>query len=789
MAKETLTSKIFDNIAAGFADVQKDITKAKKAIEAAGVPSSGTTKNLSEEIAKIQTKVTDVIKSTGEIRGLNNGTLDMTGGFIFHNSYNYMKADNTEILSNKIDYVVPDNMMYQMTWPTNSAITNDRVLLMDLKNSSDPIVASIYGNLEKPLIKLHFSKNNTNRLGNTGFGQDITDFKTDVYRGSDFDLEVHLTDDRITTDTKVDQTTIDTFHLEKSGVTTDDNVIHFDISTSLPEENQLSVPKYDCKWYINNNLIGNSIAIADHFVAGHYGKLKAVICKSVQINGLYLVAGFAHSKREDGLEYDPASGGYQTVTYDHTKTDVYIDAETLVIDGYGPTNPTFTYPDPSEWLCLVRENIKDPLMNILVKKTDAMTDSIIVNIKKLAYLDIDVYTYDRSEIFDFNSMKWINSADLVDETRSWVNWLPVNNRAIDPPFVYVNALASMVQRLKNRFDITADGSDRVKLDITDWNNISFFEDIVNNAKADNANFYKLDGAYGIRKSTTIFFQNPNYTWKLNKRLEMCEQDFPKFFAAGFDINAAPEVDGKHTITLDLSVMPGPLYSSQEFPLSGLYVETGDTGRVDIVLSATDGSHLSNNDIDMLNANSEFRYLTVSKTPIEHVVIDRTSQNIEESNIVPIIYNRHIKDMELTNCRIGKCITQGSAMTILNITDNDLYFKTPAQPMVIKLHNCKFGDIIDGPYKDRTNENDRYTPDAYVTEYAKFINVLVEENDTIVNDQKFRFLRLPLYTMDKSKKYNYKKQVWEEIANVTPDEFDPKPIGAFSSEPGNGPVGG
>lgn len=29
----------------------------------------------------------------------------------------------------------------------------------------------------------------------------------------------------------------------------------------------------------------------------------------------------------------------------------------------------------------------------------------------------------------------------------------------------------------------------------------------------------------------------------------------------FDNIAAPEVDGKHTITLDLSVMPGPLYSS------------------------------------------------------------------------------------------------------------------------------------------------------------------------------------------------------------------------------------
>lgn len=772
----SITGKILDNIAADFTNIQRDIAAAKKAIEATGIPSTGTTRNLSDEISKIKNKVADVIKTTGEIRGLNNGTLDMTGGFIFHNNYNYMKANNTEILSNKIDYVVPDNMMYQLTWPTNNDIANDRALLSDLASSSDPAIAAVYGSLQKPLIRLHFSKNNTNRLSNTGFGQDITEFEHNAYIGSDFDLEVHLTDDRITTNTKVDQTTIDTFHLEKSGVTTDDNVIHLDTSTSSSEENQLSVPKYDCKWYINNNLVDNSVAIADHFVAGHYSKIKAVICKSVQINGLYLVAGYAQSKRGDGFEYNAEAGGYQAVTYDHTKTDIYIDADTLIVDEYSPINPTFTDPDPSDWLCLVRENINDSLMNIMVKKSDAMTESIIANIKKLAYLDIDVYTYDRSEIFDFATMKWINTSDVVDDTHSWVHWLSANGFGINEPYFYVNALESMVQKFKNRFDSSTDG-DRIKLDITDRNNISFFEDIITNAKADDKNYYKLDAAYGIRKSNTIFFNNPAYTWKLNNRLDQTTQDFPKFLAEGHSIEEAPEVDGKHAITLDLSTMPGPLYGKQEFPLANMYVETGDNGRVDIVLSATDGSHLSTNDIDMLNANSSFRYLTVNKTPIEHIVIDRTGQPMDDTNnMVPIIYNRYIKDMELTNCKIGKCITQGGAMTVLNITDNDLYFKIPTQPMIIKLHNCKFGDVVDGPYKDRTGETPRYTPDAYVTEYAKFINVLVDENDTIINDQKFKYLRLPLYTMDKSKKYNYKKQIWEDITNTTPDEFDPKPVG-------------
>ena len=35
---------------------------------------------------------------------------------------------------------------------------------------------------------------------------------------------------------------------------------------------------------------------------------------------------------------------------------------------------------------------------------------------------------------------------------------------------------------------------------------------------------------------------------------------------------------------------------------------------------------------------------------------------------------------------------------------------------------------------------------------------MDENDTIINDQKFKYLRLPLYTMDKSKKYNYNIEV-------------------------------
>ena len=145
MAEKTLTGKILDNIAAGFADVQKDITAAKNAIEAAGVPSSGATKNLSEEIAKIQTKVTENIKESGNIEGFGGGTIDIKDGFIIRkNTSNTMDGYNTEPLTNNIDYRVAANMAYNLTWPTNKAIEKDGTDLSNLQHSEDEKIREKY---------------------------------------------------------------------------------------------------------------------------------------------------------------------------------------------------------------------------------------------------------------------------------------------------------------------------------------------------------------------------------------------------------------------------------------------------------------------------------------------------------------------------------------------------------------------------------------------------------------------------------------------------------------------
>ena len=168
MAEKTLTSKIIDNIAVVFADIKKDINEAKKAIESAGIPSSGSTKNLSEEIAKIQTKVTETIKESGNIEGFGGGTMDIKDGFIIRkNGSNTMDEYNTEPLTNNIDYRVAADMVYNLTWPTNKAIEKDSSDLSNLQASEDEKIREKYKDYRHPFIRLHFQKNNTGRLANT----------------------------------------------------------------------------------------------------------------------------------------------------------------------------------------------------------------------------------------------------------------------------------------------------------------------------------------------------------------------------------------------------------------------------------------------------------------------------------------------------------------------------------------------------------------------------------------------------------------------------------------------
>lgn len=745
MAEKTLTGKILDNIAAGFADVQKDITDAKNAIEAAGVPSSGATKNLSEEIAKIQTKVTENIKESGNIEGFGGGTMDIKDGFIIRKIHNNsMNENTTEPLTNNIDYKVPGDMSYELTWPTNEAMKKDINDFYNLRYSEDEKVREKYSNYSNPLVRLHFQKNNTGRLANTAQYINLKPYNPSSGGGypdrPNYGLEIYLTDDTISTTDTVSQSLIDDYKLNKSEVSTTDTVIKY------TGESAMSLPLYDSKFTINGNDVQDSIIVTDNFVAGIYPKIKATICKKIILHNDNVIIGRLRGWRD-----------YRNMS---TKgIDIYIDKDTETLEVETDSLSQYITKSPTMKYALIGPTSMHTMINILVNKSDKMTASIRAVALKLAPMCIRVYTYDRSEYYDFNKMKWESTEEYFNNRRDFISWPRyLSDKNVDTKSIfYYNGWETDRYTMVNRFNLDDGGSNGLFLDMRYIREISQLQDIINKAKR--GYIYQVGRGEYLTKNNTITLNSPDFTWKTNTRLGMTSSSFPAMVYNYFNI---PEIDGVKTVTLDLSGMPGAIYGSQEFPLIGLEPEGGQV-RCQVVLSGEGGSNLANTDFELLAAPGNIKFLDRNKTPITTVSVDRSSVS-EDKYIIPIFYNKFITEVNLTGCTIGKVTGSNNGVFVVGQYNNT----TPSTPMIFKLHGCKYGDVYSGSAKDRDPEIVPLYPQQ-AEKNAKYVRFLIDESDPILQNDDVLRLRLSFYNMDQTKKYNWSKQAWESLDSLTPDE--------------------
>lgn len=745
MAEKTLTGKILDNIAAGFADVQKDIIDAKNAIEAAGVPSSGATKNLSEEIAKIQTKVTENIKESGNIEGFGGGTMDIKDGFIIRKIHNNsMNENTTEPLTNNIDYKVPGDMSYELTWPTNEAMKKDINDFYNLRYSEDEKVREKYSNYSNPLVRLHFQKNNTGRLANTAQYINLEPYNPSSGGGypdrPNYGLEIYLTDDTISTTDTVSQSLIDDYKLNKSEVSTTDTVIKY------TGESAMSLPLYDSKFTINGNDVQDSIIVTDNFVAGIYPKIKATICKKIILHNDNVIIGRLRGWRD-----------YRNMS---TKgIDIYIDKDTETLEVETDSLSQYITKSPTMKYALIGPTSMHTMINILVNKSDKMTASIRAVALKLAPMCIRVYTYDRSEYYDFNKMKWESTEEYFNNRRDFISWPRyLSDKNVDTKSIfYYNGWETDRYTMVNRFNLDDGGSNGLFLDMRYIREISQLQDIINKAKR--GYIYQVGRGEYLTKNNTITLNSPDFTWKTNTRLGMTSSSFPAMVYNYFNI---PEIDGVKTVTLDLSGMPGAIYGSQEFPLIGLEPEGGQV-RCQVVLSGEDGSNLANTDFELLAAPGNIKFLDRNKTPITTVTVDRSSVS-EDKYIIPIFYNKFITEVNLTGCTIGKVTGSNNGVFVVGQYNNT----TPSTPMIFKLHGCKYGDVYSGSAKDRDPEIVPLDPQQ-AEKNAKYVRFLIDESDPILQNDDVLRLRLSFYNMDQTKKYNWSKQAWESLDSLTPDE--------------------
>lgn len=138
---------------------------------------------------------------------------------------------------------------------------------------------------------------------------------------------------------------------------------------------------------------------------------------------------------------------------------------------------------------------------------------------------------------------------------------------------------------------------------------------------------------------------------------------------------------------------------------------------------------------------------------------------------PIVINKHIKNITIVDT--AYIMTQWTSTPYL-LGSNTEIPEVPAEPVKITFNSntklCGIEDILFG-YVSKQFVLGPYSTDISAKYWDKFINILVPEDYEYLGKYSFNKYRLPVYNLDKTKKYNYSKKSWEPIDALTDDSIE------------------
>ena len=116
-----MTEKVIENLNL----LHNDLQEVKEVLVKNGITSTGASSKLASEVTKLPEKAEENIKKSTEVKGMVNGTLDITGGFTYSpSSSETLDTSNTIISSNMTEFTVPKGKKLGMFFPTDELVNN-----------------------------------------------------------------------------------------------------------------------------------------------------------------------------------------------------------------------------------------------------------------------------------------------------------------------------------------------------------------------------------------------------------------------------------------------------------------------------------------------------------------------------------------------------------------------------------------------------------------------------------------------------------------------------------------
>lgn len=728
--------------------IHSDIKSAKEALKSNNVAlDSNATSTLSTEINKIPT----AIKESNTLIGFNNGTMSMSGGFLYKTSETDLTEENSVLMQTENGlYTIPEGKSFKMPFLNKiprATTTPENGYSLKFKDEYGIGCAEI-------LEQLYKEYTTYNIISGAQIGDDVK--------------------------------------LKNLYLTSVEN--KYTEETDTHNFSRFFMPGIGTKVFYNNKEVTK--VKCNNFRLSFNYNITEVECGSLDLDldTIPYLADLFPSQRENGSRYGNDSAKYmERLQKDEPylkiiMKDINFNYSFLTMPMYkADAISLYQRKGNSSYL---EGNYKRSKIGIYVDDTKEENLSKLNNVFTLLNVlrFFTVYNLDGTKCYSAKYKKFISKEEFMNENYNidyyngldfspYVSYdeLLMYNSGIFYPYKTdsTNPAKPIFERVEFDRDKYSFNTEISKYQITDSGLVCISGNDLGNALILNPNAEKYEIAlfnyYSDIISTAIYnLRKENHTFKFS-----------------VDGNIIKDIANNATKTMPFitSCLLNGVNGQYDSIYAG-FKHTLDTNKLVFIDAningSSDGNKLSENSqstgVGLLLASP---YDTKFVGSLAYSNIETDFAVVAELEECPLLYNKYIKQVKFTENSKAYITTQwfDKPYLVAKYRDNDsgniIKPDIPSEPMkfiftnTTKLHGLErilrpkiTSQAVLGPYT--TDESAKY--------WDKFINILVPEDYPDLGTYAFNKYRLPVYNLDKTKKYNYSKKAWEPITALTDDSI-------------------